>query len=127
MKKKLKKKMEKINKISPLVFKKILKTKKKLPNLFKNIQNSVQNMNSSNKNKSINLNYILLLHNSTVRKSISQFKVKKYFFKQSLQLKDRPIFSEKKKKNNNNPFNFSNKSSINFYKKSLINYNEVYL
>jgi hypothetical protein len=119
--------MEKINKISPLVFKKILKTKKKLPNLFKNIQNSVQNMNSSNKNKSINLNYILLLHNSTVRKSISQFKVKKYFFKQSLQLKDRPIFSASIKKNNNNPFNFSNKSSINFYKKSLINYNEVYL
>ena len=124
---KIKKKMEKINKISPLVFKKILKTKKKLPNLFKNIQNSVQNMNSSNKNKSINLNYILLLHNSTVRKSISQFKVKKYFFKQSLQLKDRPIFSASIKKNNNNPLNFSNKSSINFYKKSLINYNEVYL
>ena len=86
------KRIEKICKISPLIFDKLKKTKKNLPFLFKNIQNSIEK-NEKKKTKIINLKEIVIMHNSNIRKSVSQFKVKNQSFRKSLKLKNRPIYS----------------------------------
>jgi hypothetical protein len=116
------KKMKQIHKISPLIYEKLKKTKKNLPYLFKNIQNAIDNK-GINKNKNtavINLKDVLIMHNSTVRRSVSQFKVKNYSFRQSLKLKNRPVYSAYKERFH--PFTI-NENFIN----NTMNLNEVYL
>ena len=116
------KKMKQIHKISPLIYEKLKKTKKNLPYLFKNIQNAIDNK-GINKNKNtavINLKDVLIMHNSTVRRSVSQFKVKNHSFRQSLKLKNRPVYSAYKERFHPFPIN------DNFINNTM-NLNEVYL
>ena len=60
------------------------------------------------------------MHNSTVRRSVSQFKVKNYSFRQSLKLKNRPFYSAYKERYHPFPNNG------NFFNNNM-NLNEVYL
>ena len=116
------KKMEQIYEMCPLIYDKLKKTKKNLPYLFKNIQNAIDNK-GINKNKNtavINLKDVLIMHNSTVRRSVSQFKVKNYSFRQSLKLKNRPVYSAYKERFHPFPIN------DNFINNTM-NLNEVYL
>ena len=116
------KKMEQIYEMCPLIYDKLKKTKKNLPYLFKNIQNAIDNK-GINKNKnttSINLKDVLIMHNSTVRRSVSQFKVKNHSFRQSLKLKNRPVYSAYKERYHPFPNNG------NFFNNNM-NLNEVYL
>jgi hypothetical protein len=116
------KKIEQIYQMSPLIYEKLKKTQKNLPYLFKNIKNAIDNK-GINKNKnttSINLKDVLIMHNSTVRRSVSQFKVKNYSFRQSLKLKNRPVYSAYKERYHPFPNNG------NFFNNNM-NLNEVYL
>ena len=116
------KKIEQIYQMSPLIYEKLKKTQKNLPYLFKNIKNAIDNK-GINKNKnttSINLKDVLIMHNSTVRRSVSQFKVKNYSFRQSLKLKNRPVYSAYKERFHPFPIN---ENFIN----NTMNLNEVYL
>ena len=116
------KKIEQIYQMSPLIYEKLKKTQKNLPYLFKNIKNAIDNK-GINKNKnttSINLKDVLIMHNSTVRRSVSQFKVKNYSFRQSLKLKNRPVYSAYKERFHPFPIN------DNFINNTM-NLNEVYL
>jgi hypothetical protein len=130
-KKKKNENLKKICEISPFIYTKIIKSKEKLPILFKKFKDSFENnlMNNSKKKKSINLKSLILYHSSTVRKSFREFKVKNYSFKQSLQLKDIPLDSiyYKNIKNKNKSLNISNDFSINIKNNSLLNYKGVYL
>lgn len=119
--------MKKISEISPLVYTKIIQSKEKLPNLFKKINHSIEtNSIKSSKNSLINLKYVLLLHNSTIRKSLSQFKVKNYSIKKSLKLNNKSLFSSSNKKQKNNSPHSSNKSVLNFFDNPLQNYKEFF-
>ena len=116
------KKIEQIYQMSPLIYEKLKKTQKNLPYLFKNIKNAIDNK-GINKNKnttSINLKDVLIMHNSTVRRSVSQFKVKNHSFRQSLKLKNRPVYSAYKERFHPFPNN------VNLYT-NIMNLNEVYL
>ena len=116
------KKIEQIYQMSPLIYEKLKKTQKNLPYLFKNIKNAIDNK-GINKNKnttSINLKDVLIMHNSTVRRSVSQFKVKNHSFRQSLKLKNRPVYSAYKERFHPFP------SNVNLYT-NIMNLNEVYL
>jgi hypothetical protein len=129
-KEKNKENMKKIFEISPLVYTKIIKSKEQLPNVFKKINNSIEmNLTKSSKNRSVNLKYVLHLHNSTARKSLSQFKVKDYSIKKNIKLNHKSLYSFSKKKNNkiNNPSNLSNNSSLHFFYNPLINYKDFFL
>ena len=113
------KKMERIYEISPLIYEKLNQTKKRLPYLFKKIQNKEPQRNKKKLN-SINLKDVLILHNSTVRRSVIQFKVKNHSFRQSLKLKNRPVYSTYKDRYHRVTTN------SNIYNKTT-NLNEVYL
>ena len=113
------KKMERIYEISPLIYEKLNQTKKRLPYLFKKIQNKEPQRNKKKLN-SINLKDVLILHNSTVRRSVTQFKVKNHSFRQSLKLKNRPVYSTYKDRYHRVTTN------SNIYNKTT-NLNEVYL
>ena len=117
-----KEKLKKISSLNPFLFYKIKDNNQKIPFQFKNITNYKNLINNNNKiqnelnnrfNKAVNLEDILILHNSTVRKSVSQIKVKKYFFKQSLKLKNRPVYNTFRER--------INKSSKEFYQNNKIN------
>ena len=121
--------MKKISEISPLVYTKIIKSKEQLPSLFKKMHHSIEsNLIKSSKNELINLKYVLLLHNSTVRKSLSQFKVKNYSIKKSIKLNKKSLYSSSGKSNNkiNNLPNSSSKSALNFFYNPLQNYKDFF-
>ena len=103
--------LEKLRVLSPIVADKKAKNHKRIPFIFKqmkltknhisanntiNINNSVNSKNNNDSHyekQKINLEDILIMHNSTIRKSVSEFKVKNFQLKQSLKLKNRPIYS----------------------------------
>lgn len=103
--------LEKLRVLSPIVAEKKAKNHKKIPFIFKkmkltknhisvnntiNINNSVNSKNNNDSHyekQKINLEDILIMHNSTIRKSVSEFKVKNFQLKRSLKLKNRPIYS----------------------------------
>ena len=127
-----KEKLKKISSLNPFLFYKIKDNNQKIPFQFKNItfyKNLINNNNNNNNknvqnllnnrfNKEVNLEDILILHNSTVRKSVSQIKVKKYFFKQSLKLKNRPVYNTFRER--------INKSSKEFYNQNNNKINNLY-
>ena len=138
---KKKEKLKKISSLNPFLFYKIKDNNLKIPIQFKNItyyknllninnnNDNVQNELNNRFNKAVNLEDILILHNSTVRKSVSQIKVKKYFFKQSLKLKNRPVyntFRERINKSRDYFYNQNNKINNNLYN-IYNNVKDVYL
>ena len=90
---------ENIRKLSPEISEKILINKKKLPVGYKNLKDNLDKNNNISFNKKINLRDILFFHNSNIRNSVSQFKVKNYNFHFNLKLKDKKSFNLTNKKN----------------------------
>ena len=102
--------IERIKELSPGIIEKKINNQKRIPYLFRRIhsakmgiplevrnvykirekQNSMSEYYTKQK---INLEEVLIMHNSTIRKSVSEFKVQDFQFKKSLKLKNTPIES----------------------------------
>ena len=102
--------IERIKELSPGIVEKKIINQKRIPYLFRRIQSAKMGIPFETRNiykirekqnsmseyytkQKINLEEVLIMHNSTIRKSVSEFKVQDFQFKKSLKLKNTPIES----------------------------------
>ena len=102
--------LEKLKQLSPRLADKKIKNQKRIPYLFKRLQSAKLGIPLKNKNKDypqnnekqnsvsnyyskqkINLEEVLIMHNSNIRKSVSEFRVKNFQMKRSLKLNNKSI------------------------------------
>lgn len=96
--------IERIRLLSPYLATKKANNLKEIPFIFRQMKLNKKKEPKGNiinyERQKINLEDILIMHNSTIRKSVSQFKVKDFQLKKSLKLKNRPLYPAYSRKAN---------------------------